>query len=285
MQGGVWMSGILFTSTLDLDQIRKFYQVKIGMTCWLDQGDCVILNHGNLLLGFCKGKERTFGGVITFFYETLEEVDEIYWRLNLEAEDSPQVNETFGIYHFYAQDPEGRRLEFQCFLLPLEPFLTGEELLLTQQRVKQFKNEAVPKEVLRKIFALCRYPSSTHASPIYTLSIVQDEGKKYKLIECFKTMNESIRTAPSIVILSSERIADEDMLKQIMIGTYHFSLVARLYGLGTNFVEEMDREGVKGFLGLSQKEHVILAILLGYPDENAWVSEEEIFSNKIQFVD
>jgi hypothetical protein len=262
------VSGILFLNTKDLEGIRKFYQAKIGMTLWLDQGDCIILKHGNLIVGFCKGEEKPFGGLITFFYETKEEVDEIYRVLNLNADNPPQVNEKFGIYHFYAQDPEGRRLEFQCFLHPLEPFLTGEELLLTQQRAQCFKKQAVPKDVLRRIFSLCRYPSSTSESPAYTFSILQSEQSRKQLVELFTTMNEAIQTAPSVLIVSSERKADDDLLKQVMEGTYHFSLVARLYGLGTNFLE-----------------HVILAILLGYPEENGWISEEEIFSNKIRFVD
>jgi len=52
------MSGILFLATQNLDQIRKFYQAKIGMSLWLDQGDCAILKHGNLMLGFCQGKSK-----------------------------------------------------------------------------------------------------------------------------------------------------------------------------------------------------------------------------------
>ena len=279
------MSGILFLETQKLDQIRKFYQAKIGMTLWLDQGDCVILKHGNLMVGFCKGEEKPFGGLITFFYETKAEVDDIYQMLDQNADGPPEVNEKFNIYHFYAQDPEGRRLEFQCFLHPLEPFLTGEELLLTEKRVQRFEQQTVPKDVLRRIFSLCRYPSSTHESPIYTFSIVQDQEKKNRLMEFFGTMNERIRTAPSIVVLSSERMVNADMLEQILIGTYHFSLAARLHGLGTDILKEMDQDGVKAFLNLSQEDHVILALLLGYPDEDGWVSEEETISNKIRFVD
>jgi hypothetical protein len=279
------MSGILFLETQKLDQIRKFYQAKIGMILWLDQGDCVILKHGNLLLGFCQGDGKPFGGLITFFYESEEEVDEMYQVLILNADGPPQVNEKFKIYHFYAQDPEGRRLEFQCFLHPLEPFLTGEELLLTEKCVQRFKQQAIPKDILRRIFSLCRYPSSTHESPIYTFSIVQDQGKKNQLIEFFGTMREGIRTAPSIVVLSSERMVDADMLEQIIIGTYHFSLTARLHGLGTDIVKEIDQRGVKELLKLPQEDHVILAFLLGYSDEDGWVSEEETVSNKVQFTD
>lgn len=279
------MSGILFLNTQDLDGIRKFYQAKIGMLLWLDQGGCFILKHGNLMLGFCSGEEIPFGGLITFFYETREEVDEIYRKLKPDADGSPKVNEKYKIYHFYAQDPEGRRLEFQSFMHPLEPFLTGEELLLTRQRVQCFEERAVPKEVLRKIFSLCRYPSSTSESPAYTFSIVQSEDKKNQLIELFEPMNDTIRTAPCIMVVSSERKVDDELLKQVFIGTYHFSLIARLHGLGTDILKEIDREKVKGLLDLPEDDHVILAILLGYPMEGAWLSDESQLSNKIRFVD
>jgi len=32
------------------------------------------------------------------------------------AEGAPQISERYNIYHFYARDPDGRRLEFQRFL-------------------------------------------------------------------------------------------------------------------------------------------------------------------------
>jgi len=279
------MSGILFLNTQELDLNRKFYQARIGMSAWLDQDDCIILKHGNLMIGFCKGEIVPFGGMITFFFETKAEVDEIYHKLEAEADSQPKENEKFRIYHFFAQDPEGRRLEFQTFLHPLEPFLTGEELLLAQPNVQCFKKQAISKAVLRKLFSLCRYPSSTAESPIYTFSIVQDEKRREQLIALIGKETERLRTAPCIVIVCSETRANDHILKQILIGAYHFSMAARLHGLGTDIVEEIDRDGIKQLLDLPKEEYVILSILLGYPDEDAWSPDEESFSNKIRFMD
>jgi catechol 2,3-dioxygenase-like lactoylglutathione lyase family enzyme len=279
------MSGILFLNTPDLDAVRKFYQAKIGMSLWLDQGDCTILQHGNLMLGFCQGDFISLGGIITFFYESDEEVDEIYQKLVSEAESPPRVNDKFGIYHFYAKDPEGRHLEFQCFQHPLEPFLTGEELLLAKLSVQRFKKQEISKTTLRRLFSHCRYPSSTSASPIYSFSIVQDEKLRDQLIGFIGNETESTRTAPCIAVVSSEMRANNDVLKQVLIGAYHFSMAARLHGLGTDVIEDIDGEGIKQLMNLPKEDHVILAILLGYPEKDAWRLDEEILSNKVRFMD
>jgi hypothetical protein len=43
-------------------------------------------------------------------------VDRFYKKFKDLAEEPPKINERYRIYHFYARDPEGRRLEFQRFL-------------------------------------------------------------------------------------------------------------------------------------------------------------------------
>jgi hypothetical protein len=279
------MSGILFCNTQDLDQIRMFYQAKIGMSLWLEQGDCLVLKHGNLMVGFCKGEGEPFGGIITFFYETKEEVDEVYHDLEPAADNSPRIKDELKIYHFFAKDPDGRKLEFQSFLHPLEPYFTGEELLLAKKNVHRFENKAVPKDVLRKIFSFCRFPSSTSMATPTTFSIIQSEEKRNELIKHFKRVNVTVHTAPCIVMISSERKTNDDTLKQILFSTYHFSLVARLHGLGTEIIEDFDREKVKNLLDLTEDDHVVLAILLGYPFAGVGSFDESRLSNRVCFID
>ena len=69
------MSGLIFLPTSNLRSTLTFYTSKLGMDVWLDQGDCAILQHGNLLLGFCERPGESFEGIITLFYETREEID------------------------------------------------------------------------------------------------------------------------------------------------------------------------------------------------------------------
>lgn len=111
-----------------LDEIVRFYLDRTGMEIWLRQKDCVILSHGNLLIGFCQRDASETEGMITFFYPSKEEVDRVFARLRDIANTEPNENQQYQIYQFFAVDPEGRALEFQAFLHPLqalrvEPFL------------------------------------------------------------------------------------------------------------------------------------------------------------------
>ncbi|MCP4583897.1 MAG: VOC family protein [candidate division Zixibacteria bacterium] len=109
------MNGIVFFKTKMLDKLREFYLNEIGCELWLDQGDCLIFKHGNLLLGFCDREEVDRGGIITFFYDSQAFVDRMYEKFEASAEARPIMNEKYRIYNFFARDPEGRQLEFQWF--------------------------------------------------------------------------------------------------------------------------------------------------------------------------
>lgn len=113
------MAGVVFFKTRQIDAIEKFYAGEIGMQLWLRQEDCIILRHGNLLLGFCSRPDVERAGIITFFYDTVKEVDAMYDRLRAIATESPAVSKKYNIYRFFGQDPEKRLLEFQCFLHPV----------------------------------------------------------------------------------------------------------------------------------------------------------------------
>ncbi|MHA2141075.1 MAG: VOC family protein [Candidatus Thorarchaeota archaeon] len=115
------MAGIVFFRSEKLDETIKFYIERLGMSVWLEQTGCTILNHGNLLLGFCQKDVCETEGVITFFFETSEDVDRLYDELQDIATTKPVENDTYQIYQFYATDLEGRTLEFQSFLHDLKP--------------------------------------------------------------------------------------------------------------------------------------------------------------------
>ncbi|TFG09644.1 VOC family protein [Candidatus Thorarchaeota archaeon] len=109
------MPGIVFLRTEILSEIVEFYQSRIGMEMWLDQGDCKILRYDNLLLGFCERKSPQTGVMITFYYPSRKDVRRMYESLKEIAECEPRENKKYGIYQFFAKDPEGRDLEFQYF--------------------------------------------------------------------------------------------------------------------------------------------------------------------------
>ena len=116
--------GIVFLRTAQFDAVASFYLDRIGMTVWLEQPDISILRHGNLLVGFHRQATADLDALLTFFYDSREDVDAMYAKLRDIAISKPKENATYRIYNFFGVDPEGRKIEFQCFLHPVPPLLT-----------------------------------------------------------------------------------------------------------------------------------------------------------------
>jgi hypothetical protein len=115
------MAGIVFLRTTRLDELRRFYLEKVGMSIWLEQPDICILKHGNLLVGFHQQPEADLAGLLTFFEPGRDYVDRMHDVFRDTASGPPKENPKYRIYHFFACDPEGRTLEFQAFLHPVPP--------------------------------------------------------------------------------------------------------------------------------------------------------------------
>ncbi len=110
------MAGLVFLRTQQQAQLRRFYTERVGMRIWLEQPRICILNHENLLVGFQESDVSDIDTLLTFFYPAREGVDAMYREFSQEAEGEPEENASYRIYNFFARDPEGRRIEFQCFL-------------------------------------------------------------------------------------------------------------------------------------------------------------------------
>ncbi|WP_435358207.1 VOC family protein [Haloarchaeobius sp. DFWS5] len=115
------MSGIVFFGSEDYEETAAFYREEVGATVWLEQAACTICKYDNMLFGFCDAEETETEGVLTFVTDDRDGVDEFYERFVDRARDEPSVNERFGIYNFFAEDPDGRTMEFQTFLHETDP--------------------------------------------------------------------------------------------------------------------------------------------------------------------
>lgn len=111
------MSGIVFFKTEKLEQLKMFYRDSLGAKLWKDQGDCFIFEKNGFRFGFCDREETENGGILTFVFDSKEEVDIVYKELEDLAEGKPVSRQPdYDIYNFFGRDPDGRTLEFQCFL-------------------------------------------------------------------------------------------------------------------------------------------------------------------------
>ena len=88
--------------THDLKGIVNFYTDVIGSKIWLKQEDCTILKHGNFLFGFCqRDTPLEDGWLLTFFFNTTEEVNELYELLKNYSPTKPIRSKKYAIYQFY----------------------------------------------------------------------------------------------------------------------------------------------------------------------------------------
>jgi len=113
--------GIVFLRTAQFDAVKSFYLDWVGMTVWLEQPDITILRHGNLLVGFHRQPTADIDALLTFFYDSRDEVDAMYAKLSDVATTELKENTKYRIYNFFGVDPEGRKVEFQHFLYPIPP--------------------------------------------------------------------------------------------------------------------------------------------------------------------
>lgn len=114
-----WDAGISFLPVKDLGETRAFYTGKLGLKEVLDQGACAIFEvRTGCYWGFCthiepmKEANRVMLTLVTDF------VDEVYtdfMKKGIQTDGVPRLNERFQIYHFFADDPDGYRIEVQQF--------------------------------------------------------------------------------------------------------------------------------------------------------------------------
>jgi catechol 2,3-dioxygenase-like lactoylglutathione lyase family enzyme len=113
---------VTWVYTADLEGTCKFYADVLGLALAVDQGASRIYRAGRTaFIGVCLVRPGRWvepkGVVITL---VTREVDAWHARLlakGIEA-DAPGVSQTWGIYHFFARDPNGYVVEFQGFLNP-----------------------------------------------------------------------------------------------------------------------------------------------------------------------
>ena len=109
---------ITFCFTKDLEGTCRFYEDVLGLPLKLDQGSCRIYRVArDGYLGFCQrdpGQDPA-GLILTL---VSEDVDGWYARLKERGvvfEMPPASNPTYGIYHCFLRDPDGRLIEIQRF--------------------------------------------------------------------------------------------------------------------------------------------------------------------------
>jgi nitroreductase len=260
------MNGIIFFKTQKLDKLKKFYIDQIGCTLWLDQDDCIILKNGNMLFGL---HQQAAGAdtdtLISFVCDSRTEVDSYYNKLKAHSESAPRLDEKYNIYHFFAADPEERKLEFQHFEDHIENYLDGKQLLLTRRSIRHFTDESIPDSILNKVLNLARFaPTARNMQPYY-FKIITDKNILNRLAETRGKNSSPINRSPMAVAIVADPEISKRYIQDGCIAAYHFLLAAWQYGLGTCWIAAMDTDEVKDILGIDHNHYIATITPLGYP--------------------
>jgi len=115
-----WDALIAFYGARDLEATHRFYHKLLGLPLYLDQGLCRLYRvREGAYVGFCTHHPAVPPEISPMITLVTDEVDDVYRRLveaGAKVEDAPKVNPRFNIYHFFARDPDGYRVEVQRFL-------------------------------------------------------------------------------------------------------------------------------------------------------------------------
>jgi predicted enzyme related to lactoylglutathione lyase len=114
---------IPFLPTTDLERTHSFYTEALGLELARDQGTCRIYRiREGAFIGFCAAETRMSEASRTILTLVSDDVEGWHERLDsrgVATDGPPRLNDRYGIFHFFASDPEGYRVEVQRFLEPL----------------------------------------------------------------------------------------------------------------------------------------------------------------------
>ena len=114
--------GIVFVPVADLNRAAAFYAEALGLGLVVDQGGIQIYQiAAGSFIGLCQSHSPLAADDRLIVTVVTADVDGCYARLvaaGTVTDGLPRENPRYQIYHFFARDPDGYRLEVQRFLHP-----------------------------------------------------------------------------------------------------------------------------------------------------------------------
>ena len=113
---------ITFLPVADLSASSAFYETALGFPLVVDQGSARIYRAvGGAFLGICQSEGALAADDRLILAFVADDVDAWHARLSAQGvatDGPPRANERYRIYHFFARDPDGYRIEIQRFMHP-----------------------------------------------------------------------------------------------------------------------------------------------------------------------
>ncbi len=277
------MGGIVFFKTAMFEVLRDFYLNTVGCTVWLEQPNICIVRHGNQIIGICGSDRADSDMLLTFFYTSREEVDQIASKL--EPINTPQYNPSYDIYHFYCYDPEGRKIEFQTFEHPVKPYYNGTDLLRERRSYRSFTDASVPSEVLNSVFEECRFSPTSRNCESYYYVVVRNSSAISKLAGIRGSASAPLGKAGVVIATVTNSEKTSRVTQDADIAGCYLLLALENNGLSGCWITDMDRTEVKALLDIPQSHHISMLTPVGYSDQKLSEPNRRKVAEFVKYVD
>ena len=108
---------INFYTCYNLQETEKYW-LKLGLTLFMRQPNCIILDSKEGQIGFLESTSHQppIYSCISFTRDSKEEIDILYNKYKDIAYTSPKIHQSAPVYSFFMKDPNGLKVEFQTFI-------------------------------------------------------------------------------------------------------------------------------------------------------------------------
>ena len=141
------------------------------------------------------------------------------------------------------------------------------EAIKTRSRIRAYKPDPVPEEVLEEILEAGRWAPSAANSQPWEFIVFTDPEIKRRLARAFM-YGPFLVEAPVGIMVVVDFWKSPCQIQDGTLAAYSMMLAAHGLGLGTCWVNPSVNESeVKEILGIPREKQVICALALGYPAE------------------
>lgn len=133
----------------------------------------------------------------------------------------------------------------------------------TLRSVREYRDEALPEEVLRQILDAGRRAQSSKNSQPWQFVVVQDRARLQQLAQCGTYAGHVAQSAATVVLATQQENAYD-----IGQATAFMQLAALELGVGSCIIVLHEREQAQAALGMPDDWSSFYAIAFGYPAAN-----------------
>ena len=144
------------------------------------------------------------------------------------------------------------------------------EIIKKRRSVRNYKQESVPEEILKRVLEAARLAPSANNSQDWKFIVVREEKTRKKLAEAAAGQS-FIGEAP--IVIAAVALNPEQMMScevpayavNLAIAIDHMTLEAAEEGLGTCWIGAFSQEKVKEILKIPARYKVVALLPLGFP--------------------